>query len=807
MQHVKSTSINDHLAKVSQRPVRGSYFSRVCGYDTEVDALIHKYFDAAQKCGTIISGNIPAPTPQNLEYYNEMLGSEFQLDLTFIKTHLKKWIAQLKPEQLETIGTAIYDTLNSMKAKGKPDGVLKSTYTKFMCWLYFQFRGIVGRLGNDDLPKIIYDGNITNHELMFMNMIHKAGCDILLIEYNGDDNYLKLDPNNEISEKLPSPAGSFPSGYSLKKIKEDKIAAAKRPATTANAVNKPAAMQTPAPPTANAASRPTTVRTPAPSTTNPSTHSVPKTPQKVPVPIVKVQACTNAWIKGEKLDDVRTPYTLRGNDDQLFYNVFTRINGEWDKLTYINDLYTTYTELQNAGRHIVVVENEIPIPTPQEINTVDRSQCENSSMMIFNLSKQIRYDFNQQLRDLMAKAFIELMEDEAKDTTTSLGKLTTKAVYLLCWIKRYTPQLFVSWKWNSSEPACFIYLGGCKNSNEALWLRYLSRLPVDVVILVPDLNMRCCLEDETLYEQNFSDSEHITAFPYNQPQIRVGTVAYHAERELDQLMYQDSGMYREHQYAKATVITLNTMYEEIAIFWDQELKFRPGFNTANDTVSVPVIFSKVSGVKDGNTSAYWASVKKLITPETTVLTPANASQFSASDDILRVAPIFFRNGKVDKEKIINHKHFKYGYLREEVIDYMLDKLELLLNGDVIKDTSTNNVTYTIIATVLNLPDEIIRRIQSFDFTKKNPKIVYINTSQTIMTVEESIVMAYLNMIGFDIVFFVPTGYRCVEKYFNGKIVEDHQIGEYLYDLSVPHLGTSSAGKKPFAALKNKLFGK
>ena len=169
--------------------------------------------------------------------------------------------------------------------------------------------------------------------------------------------------------------------------------------------------------------------------------------------------------------------------------------------------------------------------------------------------------------------------------------------------------------------------------------------------------------------------------------------------------------------------------------------------------------------------------------------------------------MFFRNGKVDKEKIINHRLFKYGYLREEVIDYMLDKLELLLNGDVITDPSTNNIAYTIIATVLNLPDEIVRHIQSFDFTKKNPKIVYINTSQTIMTVEESIVMAYLNAIGFDIIFFVPTGYRCVEKYFNGKIVEDHQIGQYLYDMSVPHLSAPSTGKKPFASLKNKLFGK
>ena len=34
-------------------------------------------------------------------------------------------------------------------------------------------------------------------------------------------------------------------------------------------------------------------------------------------------------------------------------------------------------------------------------------------------------------------------------------------------------------------------------------------------------------------------------------------------------------------------------------------------------------------------------------------------------------------------------------------------------------------------------------------------------------------------------FFVPTGYQCVEKFFNGNIIEEHQIGEYVYDLQVP----------------------
>ena len=118
-------------------------------------------------------------------------------------------------------------------------------------------------------------------------------------------------------------------------------------------------------------------------------------------------------------------------------------------------------------------------------------------------------------------------------------------------------------------------------------------------------------------------------------------------------------------------------------------------------------------------------------------------------------------------------------------EYLLDKLQLLIEQKIIKGTFETGVEYTIISTVLNLDKEILRMIQKFDFTKKNPKLIYIITGETILSLEDSIYAAFLNLVGFDIVFFVPTGYQCVEKFFNGNIIEEHQIGEYVYDLQVP----------------------
>ena len=66
-------------------------------------------------------------------------------------------------------------------------------------------------------------------------------------------------------------------------------------------------------------------------------------------------------------------------------------------------------------------------------------------------------------------------------------------------------------------------------------------------------------------------------------------------------------------------------------------------------------------------------------------------------------------------------------------------------------------------------------------------MVYINTGEKIMSLEDSILTAFLNLVGFDIVFFIPTGYQNIENFYNRKQMEEHQIGEYLYDLNVPDL--------------------
>ena len=387
----------------------------------------------------------------------------------------------------------------------------------------------------------------------------------------------------------------------------------------------------------------------------------------------------------------------------------------------------------------------------------------------------------------MTRAFIDLVLEEGERCGGSVSKLTSRAVYLLCWLNRYQKDLFPDWK--APEVAVFLQFGRCASDTGALFLRLLARLPVDVLLLLPNLNEGSALHTPDLLEVHCPQSVSLDRFPVDQNQARVTTAAYQAERDLDRLMYQDTGLYRNQQYAKASTVLLQTMYEEIPILWDQEMKYRPSFSAAGDTVTLPVICQKICGVKDGNASQYWLHIKKLITPDTEVVRSVPWVQGTDPNPVKPYATQFLKNGKLLRGKIKSHSAYLYGILRAEMQEHLLDKLQLLLDQKLIRGTFENGTEYTVIATALNLPKDLLRKIQKFDFTKKNPKLIYINPTEERISLEDSILAAFLSLVGFDVLFFVPTGYQCIEQHFTRPFASETQIGDYLYDLRIPDFNT------------------
>lgn len=745
--------LHDYFSACSRRREQAVFFYRVAGYSGEVAAFLTQYDQAARTNGVVIEGRIPNPDPKQLDYLAEMMGSDFQLDAGFLTQKLTRWLPRLTGVQREAVVTAMTATLQDLQAHGKNENMLRNAYIKYMCWLYYKFERILGRLGGDELPKILYDGTVSSYELQLLVILARAGADIVLLERAGDAGYLRCDPTSQYAQLYQAPGLTpFPADFSLRQLREQGRQQAER--------------------------------------------------QKLYGAPAGIAPCTNAWMKTPDVKEILTAVRARGDDPKLFYNAFVVQYGVEDKLLFPSDMVAFYQQLKREGRKVCLENGRLPPPTPEEIAAVRRRNHQTAEQLAADLAANLQYPNNQQLQTLMRQAFLDVVLEEDKAVGGNLNRLLNKAVYLVAWMKRYQKDLFQNWQ--APEVGVFLLFGACSGDNEALFLRLLAKLPVDVLVLLPDLNAPCVLKDPALLDLHKEHSLPMTDFPVEPSQMRVRTAAYQAEREMDSILYQNTGLYRAKQHQKAEAVTLQTMYEEIGLLWDQELKYRPGFAAEGDTVTVPVLLEKICGIKDGPILPYWLEIKKLVTPETTLVTKLPWQTGLEANPMKPYATQFLRQGRLQREKIKQHKDYPYGILRPEIQDYLLDKLQVLLDEKLIAGTYQNGTEYTIVSTILGLPKDLLRRIQNFDFTKKNPKLIIISTTEETLSLEDSILVAFLNLVGFDILFFVPTGYQSIEKYFQKPFANEHQLGPYRYDLQVPDFRTLHEGGKSSI---RKLFGR
>ena len=282
--HNKIKNLNDFFVERDSRPNRCVYFYRINGYTEEIGQFIQTYYEAARLSGVVIEGRIPNPDEKNLAYYEEIMGLDFRMSTDFISQSLRKWLPRMNDYQRGNVARALYETLDTLRKSGKNDNMLKNAYIKFMCWLYYKFERIVNMLGENKIPKILYEGEISSYELMLVTVLSNAGCDVVLLQYGGDIKYQGLDAGNRISDNLVlQNMREFPPNYNLKWVRSE----------IQNALNN----------------------------------------ERIYGTKPQIINCTNAWIEGKGFADLKKSIPARGSDPRLFYNCFYRISGVEDKLT------------------------------------------------------------------------------------------------------------------------------------------------------------------------------------------------------------------------------------------------------------------------------------------------------------------------------------------------------------------------------------------------------------------------------------------------------------------------------------------
>ena len=267
------SSLNDYFIKYKDRREKGVYLYRINGYNDSVKDFLIKYYEEARRTGVVIEGRIPNPDGKQLSYYGEIMGTEFRLDMAFLEKSLKKWLPRMNDYQRKNLTAALYDTLMQMRTEGKNDNMLRNAYIKFMCWLYYKFERVVNLLGENTIPKILYEGTVSTYELKLITMLSKSGCDVVLLQYQGDNAYAAVDRGMAYSDRFDQVGlGAFPEGFSMKMLRKE----------LEERSNIERLYGTPP----------------------------------------KWMNCTNAWMEGSGLLDIVKPAAERGSDSRFFYNGF-----------------------------------------------------------------------------------------------------------------------------------------------------------------------------------------------------------------------------------------------------------------------------------------------------------------------------------------------------------------------------------------------------------------------------------------------------------------------------------------------------
>lgn len=735
------SSLEEYFLPMTQRGNHKVYSYRISAYHPEMETFLGKYLLVAQQKGLVQEQRLPNPSPAQLNYYQEILGGDFTLSLPFLEQSLRRWLPRLHPHQGEIIASAIFHTLEELGQQGKNLNILKNIYVKFLCWMYYRLEPVLRQLGKEDIPKIFYQGAVSDYELRLFSVLLKAGCDLVFLQLEGEQQYASLDPENRCSLPFLSPSLiPFPTGFSIAYLREKQTQNNKLARLYQNIGTLP------------------------------------------------FQVHTNQWQQNKLLEDILIPPQQRGEADQS-YPLYGMILGVQDKVEYPTTLYQTYLSLTQSGRDVLLLQG-LPVPSPDEIQKIQKGQYQETFHLLQDMSKNISFPEKPPLEKRMKKAFLDLLLGSQEFLSQPIHRQINQCVYLLVWLQRYQHSLFQHWQTGDISCCFFLKDDTALPKYGTLFFRLCANLPVDLLILSPS-NTEAPWEDPLLLMESYADTLVLSQFPKENPQ--VGTVAYHAQQEITEILQQESGIYSQRQFQKAKAITLKTMYEEISILWRQDCQYRPNFFSTGEEVHIPVIFGKISGVPQGNVPAYWTNLRELLGADT-ILIPQAPWYFSKQSlPFLDVVTGLYDSTGLHREKIKAQSHYSYGFFREEVQEHILDTIALFLSLSPLKSMTQQGTSHLVVALGLSLPLDLLRLIQTFDFTKVPPKICYIQAKEQMPTIEDAIQLALLHLLGFDVLVFVPTGYLSLEQYYQIPLMEEHQVGTYLYDLEVPSLEPMKKG--------------
>ncbi|MEY2354197.1 YceG family protein [Lysinibacillus capsici] len=326
--------------------------------------------------------------------------------------------------------------------------------------------------------------------------------------------------------------------------------------------------------------------------------------------------------------------------------------------------------------------------------------------------------------------------------------------------------------------------------SQRYFLLLLMELGCDVLIFHPaKIDEFAEIDPNDTFSITYAYTNQTTLQPFpDKLRDRQATVGYRSSQHFEQLMHdQQSGVYKPWQFKDfmPRSLTLRMTYDDIFIYAEEKALVRPQFEVIGDEIVIPVIFAKISGVSSRR-EEYWYYMHQLLANPQTVFVqkfpyaPTSRANFHFHYKHCLV------NGELSVERIMQSDWWQYGELTLELQRAIAHTIKTSCEQPMLKQ-QPNETLYDLQLFLFKqmsmIPQEILRLLQSFDYSQEVPKLVlYQAPQQPALSREDIALLAFLNRFGVDIVFYNPTGQLDLEKHLQEDSYDVHRLEHMLFDL-------------------------
>ena len=383
------TNIEDYFKTKSQRKENGVYFYRIIGYDEAFLEFLRQYQTCAQRKGVYINKTIKNPDPSDVQYLYTQIKSDIEIKQEKIKSQCKMYLKFLNDNQICMISDAIYNVLEELKSNGLNLNIINNSYIKFLFWLKYVFENCIKYIDQDEIPKILYEGDIGKYELYMLRVLSLAGCDILYINFLSEESYMKYDSQGKYSLRIIKPIRQNPplhfSKIDLRQIEEKKKAM----------------------------------------------DDLKKFPYKLN---------TNMWINDNFLDEI---FKDNRSQDEI-KNLFVGYVGIDEFNEYNNRLYNLKNSIEKSKKNFYIIEKGIQMPSLNEISKY-RFEYKNKEDILLGITKIVNFINDEKINKAIKIEITNIIMNSKEKNLTKLYNMTLK---LICWVERYSKILFNNFNWN-----------------------------------------------------------------------------------------------------------------------------------------------------------------------------------------------------------------------------------------------------------------------------------------------------------------------------------------------------------------------